>query len=232
VLKITALGKEVLFGKQSLQLSELVPISFEKKRSKKTKATASIEAGTETPEEKLFQVLRGLRLKLAQQDGIPPYMIFSDATLRQMAELLPTTEEDLLTISGVGERKMELYGNDFLESIQSFLQQRVGTLKKVQKGDTYKTTLELYRQGLEIEDIARQREMSPTTIWSHLAQLAEQGESIDLRKFVPQADEQRVREAVIEIGETHALKPIFKKLNGEVEYHKIRLTLSLIKMGI
>ncbi len=231
VLKITALGKEVLFGKHALQLSELVPISFEKKSTKKTKATASSETpGTDTPEEKLFQLLRGLRLKLAQQDGIPPYMIFSDATLRAMAELLPTNEEDLLSVSGVGEKKMELYGNDFLEAIQSFLQQKVGAPKKVQKGDTYKITWEFYSQGMEVEAIAVQRDMSPTTIWSHLAHLAEQGETIDLRKYIPKADEQRIRQAVLEIGNTTALKPIFDHLNGEVEYHKIRLTLSLMKM--
>ncbi|MDB5274502.1 MAG: helicase RecQ [Chitinophagaceae bacterium] len=230
-LKITNLGKDVLFGKQTLQLSELVPISFEKKSSKKTKATApSSDNENNTPEEKLFQLLRTLRMKLAQQDGIPPYMIFSDATLKQMAELLPTTAEDLLTVSGVGERKMEMYGNDFLETIQSFLQQRVDAPKKVQKGDTYKITLELYNQGLDVETIAAQRAMSATTIWSHIAQLAEQGESIDLRKYIPKADEERIRKAVEEVGNGNALKPIFDQLNGEVEYHKIRLTLSLIKM--
>jgi ATP-dependent DNA helicase RecQ len=106
----------------------------------------------------------------------------------------------------------------------------VGAPKKVQKGDTYKITLELYAQGLEVESIASQREMSPTTIWSHLAYLAEQGESIDLRKYIPKADEERIREAVDTIGNTTALKPIFDQLNGEVEYHKIRLTLSLMKM--
>ncbi|MDB5256849.1 MAG: ATP-dependent helicase RecQ, partial [Chitinophagaceae bacterium] len=173
-----------------------------------------------------------IRLKLAQQDGIPPYMIFSDATLRSMAEHLPTNAEDLLSISGVGEKKMELYGNDFLEAIQSFVAQRVGAPKKVQKGDTYKITLDLYKQGVEIETIAVQREMSPTTIWSHIAYLAEQGEAIDLRKYVPRADEQRIREAALAVGNTTALKPIFDHLNGEVEYHKIRLTLSLMKMEI
>jgi ATP-dependent DNA helicase RecQ len=75
--------------------------------------------------------------------------------------------------------------------------------------------------------------MSPTTIWSHLASLAEQKETgIDLRKYVSSQEETRIRKAIEEIGSSTALKPIFEHLNGELEYHKIRLTLSLIKIDV
>jgi ATP-dependent DNA helicase RecQ len=125
---------------------------------------------------------------------------------------------------------MELYGDEFLETIQSFIAQRTGASKKAQKGDTHKITLELYKQGMSVEAIAEQRGLGVATIWAHIAHLAEQGENINLKQHILKEDEERIREAINIIGNTTAMKPIFDHMNGEIEYHKIRLMLSLIKI--
>ena len=62
----------------------------------------------------LFEELRALRREIADREGVPAYVIFHDATLREMAAARPTTLDDLLDISGVGERKLEKYGTEFL----------------------------------------------------------------------------------------------------------------------
>jgi ATP-dependent DNA helicase RecQ len=65
----------------------------------------------------LWEKLRGLRLEIAKEQGVPPYMVFNDKTLKEMAVRRPATREALLDISGVGERKAELYGERFLQLI-------------------------------------------------------------------------------------------------------------------
>jgi superfamily II DNA helicase RecQ len=64
--------------------------------------------------DELFEALRALRREIADRDATPPYVVFHDATLREMATVRPSTEEEMLEIGGVGKRKLEKYGADFL----------------------------------------------------------------------------------------------------------------------
>ena len=86
-----------------------------KKLSRKPSQTENLsEKG-----QKLFEELRKLRYELARKRGIPPYMVFSDKTLRDMCIRLPLTEEELLDVNGMGEKKLEQYGGSFLEKIKT-----------------------------------------------------------------------------------------------------------------
>jgi ATP-dependent DNA helicase RecQ len=71
----------------------------------------------------LFDRLRTLRMSLAKTLGVPPYVIFSDKTLREMTLMLPEKETEMLEVTGVGNKKMELYGRQFLEAIGRYLQE-------------------------------------------------------------------------------------------------------------
>jgi ATP-dependent DNA helicase RecQ len=246
-LKITDFGREVLFGKQAIQLAEIVreaedEIREKPRREKKTGSTSNTPVDPE-----LFELLRKLRLDLSKRESVPPFMIFSDAALRDMTEKFPLTGESFLSVSGVGRAKYEKYGDLFLECLRNHARAQGKTLPeknavlppttfvtssaapKVQKGNTYIETLALYRQGLPVEAIAKQRSLNVETIWSHLAYLAESGESVDLRAFVSPATVARVREAVEKTGQDSALRPIFEFLNQEVPYAQIRLALVLLK---
>jgi ATP-dependent DNA helicase RecQ len=68
----------------------------------------------------LFQALRVLRKKIADEQHVPPYIIFSDVTLQDMANILPQTTEEFATIKGVGKQKLSLYANIFLREIRNF----------------------------------------------------------------------------------------------------------------
>jgi ATP-dependent DNA helicase RecQ len=74
------------------------------------------QAISEHPER--FERLRALRKRLADAEGVPPYIVFSDATLRQMADALPKTRAEMLGVSGVGPTKLERYGDAFLEALR------------------------------------------------------------------------------------------------------------------
>ncbi len=130
-LKISAAGKDVLYGRKAFEAVER-PEQSSKARARDSRsagtgaARASRAPGTETAiwredQERLFQCLRGLRKQLAVEKGIPPYMIFSDKSLKGMVKNRPETMPGLLRVHGVGERKAELYGAEFLGRIRSFL---------------------------------------------------------------------------------------------------------------
>ena len=72
----------------------------------------------------LFDVLRKLRKEIADEENVPPYIIFSDVTLKEMSTLLPRSEEELLQVKGVGKQKLEAYGTVFLQEINKYCEVR------------------------------------------------------------------------------------------------------------
>ena len=115
ILKVTDAGWLVLKGKAQGQAREALTIQ----------TTVNDETGSETNAE-LFEALRELRAKIAQKRGVPAFVIFSDSALRDMCEKMPTTDEEFLTVNGVGETKLELYGDRFLQIIQKYAPEKRG----------------------------------------------------------------------------------------------------------
>ncbi len=236
-LKITPLGREVLFAKKPVRLAQLPEQVLEtpavkkeklrKEKQEKVYAKKQLAANDTSPEDDLFQSLRKLRISIAQDNHIPAYMVFSDATLRQMADEIPTEEEDFRGISGVGDYKWQQYGETFLEAIRDYTNK--GNSGKRQKGDTYKETLQLYRSGLSPEEIAAKRNLNVTTVFSHLAYLHEKGEDVDVMAFVTVDELKAIKAAVNATGERDKLKPLFDAMNGAIDFHKIRLGLAMLK---
>ena len=112
VLKITEKGKKVLFGKDTIHAL--------KREEPKKKKRAGKESEPGPYDEALFELLRTLRKKLADKQHVPPYIIFSDKTLHEMCRSYPSTADEMADISGVGDTKLERYGEDFLRVIRSF----------------------------------------------------------------------------------------------------------------
>ncbi len=110
---ITKLGIEILKGNQKVEINE-DRLSIKKQ---KAKAKAKIDSSDYNVE--IFEKLRELRLKISQEEGIPPYIVFSDKTLKELSIVLPKTKEEMLKIHGIGEVKFERYGKQFLELLIS-----------------------------------------------------------------------------------------------------------------
>ncbi len=113
-LKLTEAARPLLRGEIELRLSR--PRSKPQRKKKTTRKIVGIEY-----DERLFQLLRARRKEIADRDGVPPYVVFGDASLAEMAATLPTREEDLLQINGVGQRKLERYGAEFMAEIVGFI---------------------------------------------------------------------------------------------------------------
>ena len=115
MLRLTSGGAALLRGERDCVLyREVAPPS--RKRSRSTLR----ESFTTTEHSDLFDVLREVRLKIARQRGVPPYVIFHDTTLREMAERRPSTFDDLHDIYGVGAKKAADFGDAFLDAIRTF----------------------------------------------------------------------------------------------------------------
>ena len=181
---------------------------------------------TKAKKDTLFERLRKLRYKISLEENIPAYLVFSDATLKEMERARPMSQSDFLEISGVGQRKLEVYGDEFIGEIISFMGEK--TEKKKKKGDTYQVTFELYKEGLSIDEIAEKRNLSPTTIFSHLAKLYADGKDINIYDFVTSDEVEQVRKAKEALESPATLKPYFDHLNAEMEYFKIRLALTIL----
>jgi len=118
-LRLTKASREVLVGNKSVRLREDArPVRATRKRRDSQLVTGG-SLGVEAYEQPLWDELRKLRTQLAKQHGVPPYVIFHDATLLAMLRALPSNEEELAAISGVGEAKLKRYGKDFLAVINA-----------------------------------------------------------------------------------------------------------------
>ena len=219
-LKVTPIGKEILFGKEKMELSVLQTLKAADKPIRLNKSPSL------NSEEELFNLLRKVRTNLAVAENVPAYVIFSDATLSEMVKEKPLTLSDLLLISGVGEHKLEKYGQDFLNALIDFNRPK-GT--KSLKGSTYVETLKLYQQNVSIEEIANQRNLAIPTVFSHLAALYLSGGIESLSQFVNEDEVIHIKEAMQQIGETKAMKPIFEHLKEAVTYPKIRLAMAILE---
>jgi len=117
VLKLTPASQRVLFENEKVQLVRFATI---KERQEAEKARPKQAAKPQRVRDELFEKLRQLRIELARERGVPPYIIFNDATLEEMAAARPMTDEEMKNISGVGERKLHLYGTYFIDAIIKF----------------------------------------------------------------------------------------------------------------
>ncbi|WLR51174.1 DNA helicase RecQ [Bacillus tianshenii] len=193
--------------------------------------------------EGLFEALRGLRKRTADEKNLPPYVVFSDATLKEMARYIPKQKNDLLTIKGVGEKKYEQYGELFLEAIQQFLHENgpiesfkasgptsTGIKKKqTDKKPSHLLSYEQFQNGSTIKEIAKERELTAMTIENHLFKAYKEGYSLDWNTFFDEELEAQILQKNEELEEKK-LKPLKESLPGDISYTTIKAV--LVKNGI
>jgi ATP-dependent DNA helicase RecQ len=220
-LKLTAQSHEVLFQGKSVSLYRQLAA---KSRTQRVEAQSRPKSKRMQLIEDLFEQLRDLRKNLASNAGIAPYLVFSDATLKEMAAERPTTEIAFRDISGVGEAKFRQYGHVFVEEIMRFILEKRADGSNIQ-GSTYLETFSLYRRGLSPEDMAQTRKLATQTIYSHLGVLYEQGYAVQLERYISEQEREAVAKAM-GLTDSDKVNDLFEYLEGLVPYDKIRLGVS------
>jgi ATP-dependent DNA helicase RecQ len=177
----------------------------------------------------LFQRLRSLRKQIADEQSVPPYVVFADSTLKLMALQQPQTLAQFAQISGVGTHKLSQYGRIFLAEILAYcqeqglsVQQDTTTPLPTAPSDTELFTLQLHQQGLSIEEIAQKRNLRPTTIVRHLSDLVEKNQAVDLNRLVDRDRQVKIWQALQTVG-THSLSQIREYLGEDYTFDEIRL---------
>ncbi|MBK9356258.1 MAG: DNA helicase RecQ [Bacteroidales bacterium] len=240
VLRLNERSHEVLKGLISVQLLK-----------------AQVEAKQKVPAERtmvenqeLFHNLKYLRKLIADSEGVPAYLVLGDSSLLEMATLLPLKEEHLQVITGFGDYKINKYGSDFLEVINDFCKKmgldtrihlKMPKGRRERKPKTPKTpktprpgkarpgalSLELFRKGKTIEQIAKERQFTIQTIYNHLNGFLLTGE-IQLAELMDISKAPAIRKA-IKVHGTVSLKTLKEALGEEFQYHEIRAVIEADK---
>ena len=215
-LRLTEQCRAVLRGEQALMLRQ------ELKKEKTKSRTRKQKQGINESNQYLWEALRACRKKLAEQLDVPPFVIFHDATLMEMMERQPQNKEQFARISGVGAHKLDVYADKFLEVIQEHAEKES---RCSSASDTVEETLELFKQGMSINDIAAHRKLNVSTIYTHLSEKIAQG-VLSLEEVVD-IDVQQIRiiqDEFLNLDEKDAekLKPVYDALDGMFNYELLR----------
>ncbi|MEG4224642.1 DNA helicase RecQ [Microcoleus sp. N9_B2] len=183
--------------------------------------------------EGLFAILRTLRKQIADEQFVPPYVVFADKSLRDMAEKRPQNLTEFEEVYGVGSNKRNKYGKVFLEAIRTFCQEQglpsgaassdAANLPNLSNVASYSQmqTWELYRQGLTVQGIANARGMSPNTISGHLIELMEMGREVDINLLVESERQQAIVYAIEVMGD-EKLRAIYEFLEERYTFEEIK----------
>jgi len=227
VLRLNDASWAVLRGKRAVRL--LQPKT-------KVSKTRFDEESWEGVDRGLLESLRTLRRELADERGVPAYVLFSDATLRDMARVRPGSAAGLLNVRGVGERKLADLGQRFLEQIASYCRAHALTLdatvgsrprrERIRKpNDMKEMAFELFAKGASVEQVTATTGRALGTTWGYLAEFIETRHPERLDPWIDQKTYRAIADAVKDAG-TAYLKPIFEHFGGKVPYEQIRLVVA------
>ena len=220
VLQLTEASKRVLFEKKKINLVLASEIRSKQQETFTPKKITQKEKNFN----ELFERLRKLRKEIANNEKVPPYVIFNDVTLKELCNEQPTKIENLTKIVGINEYKKNRYGKSFINEIVGFITDKILNGVNI-KGGTSLLSLEYYKQGLSINEIAKKRVLKEATIFSHLAKFYAEGENINILRLLSKEELNKIIDAIKKIGTENGIKPVFDFLNQEIDYGKIKLGL-------
>jgi ATP-dependent DNA helicase RecQ len=232
ILQLSPRGNEFLKQREKIQLPKFKSIG------KISQPSEAVEAGYD---QGLFEQLRLWRKTTADEKGVPPYVIFGDLTLRQMAFYLPQSEENFSRISGVGDEKLNQYGKILTAVIQAYAQEHNLSEQEVpvkrsarpnrsnRLGSTHRETKKLVLQKMSIEEMASTRGLAAGTIAAHIEKLLSAGETIDIDYLRPPVEQFETIQAAFQKSGGAALSPVWEMLGERFSYEELRIARLFIK---
>jgi ATP-dependent DNA helicase RecQ len=224
VLKLTEKSKDVLNGSQKVMIT-------------KSREITELADKKISYEDILLQQLKETRRGIANEENVPAYIVLSDATLMELATYLPHNKEEFLKISGFGQVKLEKYGKQFWDVVAAYcrehnLSSRIHqkTPKRIRRErperdtDTKQRSLELFREGNPISKIAEIRNLSQSTVESHLAFYIEH-KILSIEKVMNPLKIPAIQQAIQLVGST-ALTPVKELLGDDYSFGEIRMVMA------
>lgn len=231
-VSLTAAALPVLEGRESI---------MQRVRAQVRQAVAA-DSMSASP---LFEALRQWRKERAAAENVPPFMLFFDATLREIANAQPRSVEQLLGIKGIGAAKADKYGAAIVDIVASHgdgaddrpVTGAVSDLVRTAESrasardeqPSHLATLELFQAGQEPAEIAKARGLSKVTVEGHIIRCAEEGHEVDWSRMIPAEHESLITEAVYRLG-TDKLRPIKDALPDDVTYFAIHSVICKLQL--
>lgn len=191
----------------------------------------------------LFIILKSLRREIAENEGVPPYIVFGDNTIKEISVRMPITKDQLLDISGVGEKKIDKYGDEFIKAVKEYIENNSlevnfeflnaknkttnsKTSKRVSdKKKSFEITIEELKEGRSFIDIAKDRDITVSTVMSHIYKYLSDGGKVDFEinftNLFTKEDEEEVIGAIKKVG-YNKLKPIKEEVRDNISYDTIK----------
>jgi len=228
LLKITPEGMEFIEKPKSFMLAE------DHDYADTSDEENAFGAKTAVVDEELFSILKDLRKKISKQKDVPPFVIFQDPSLEDMAIQYPITLDELQNISGVGAGKAQRYGQEFIEIIKRYVEEKeiLRPLDMVVKSVVNKSGIKVYIiQSIDmkrpLEDIAEAKGLEMSELLSEIEAIVNSGTRLNLDYYIDSmVDEERQHDIYAyfrEEAETDSLEDAIKELGNEFEEDEIRL---------
>jgi len=248
VLAVTPTGWEVLRGEAAPQL--LKPAA---KKTKAARGTRTEAASWEGVDRELFDLLRGVRRQLATERNVPPFVVFADTTLRDLARRRPSTLEGFRHAHGVGDKKTADYGEIFTEAIRTYCVEHGQSTDTVAVTDSpsdsrgrttravepveetavatspsKQNAFDMFQEGRTLDEVMSATNRAKATVSEYLVEFIEQTQLSDPTPWVDLPTFERIR-AACRLSPDGRLKPIFEALEGTVTYDVIRIAVACLR---
>lgn len=236
ILKLNDASWEVMRKQRQVRLIQLV----RRKKGERARAARVDTQSWEHVDRGLFEKLRTWRAAVAHKADLPPYIVFSDATLRDLARVRPSTSAALRLVYGIGEAKEQAYGAEVLRMIQEYCQEHdlprdvpraaapVPALPAAPAHTgTFAAALALFRQEASVDEVIRQTGRARTTVVGYLCEHFRLERPERPEPWIAQDLVERVAQVARQVG-SERLKPIYVGLGEKVAYDDIRVALAFL----
>lgn len=231
VLKVTEKGKEFLTDPFPLKLSK--DHEYEVEATEEEEESEKIPASAKAYDEALFEMLRNLRKKVAKQMNLPPYVVFQDPSLEEMATTYPTTREELAQINGVGMGKVAKFGKPFLDTIKQYVEENeIETAADVvikSSGQKSKIKIFIIQQidrKVDLEEIAEAKDMTMEEVIDEIEHICYSGTKLSLEYYIDQLLDDERQEDIYDYfmnAETDSISAALEELGDEYTEEELRL---------
>ncbi|MBS0264326.1 MAG: DNA helicase RecQ [Planctomycetes bacterium] len=245
VLKLNPASWAVMRGQLQVTLHQTVAAGTgnqaDSSRPRTRRSSEAASASWEGVDRELFEHLTAVRLQQAELRRVPPYLVFNDATLRELARVRPASVESLASIYGVGESKLRDFGPAFLAALDEHCRARQltrdqpaalksssGPASPASISGTKATAYSLFRQGATIEKVMKQTDRARATVLQYLCSFLLEEPQSSVQKWVAEDTCRRVTKVAETIG-TETLRPIFEALDGAVTYDDIKIVVAHLR---
>jgi len=232
-VSVTEKGRCLLRG-------ESVPTLLRPSKVSRSRGTATTADSWDGVDRALFDTLRQLRRDVAAERGVPAYIVFGDATLREMARQRPSTLPGMLEVRGIGRQKLVDFGQQFLDCIGTYccehglqmdvtakLQTRIAQRVASPPPASAVKSFELFDEGMSVEDVAAQLGRAQSTTFGYLESYIRHRRVTEAAPWISAAEFQQI-EAAAETAGALRLKPIYEALGGRINYERIRIALACL----